>query len=75
MGILITLEEPTKPMKQEAKQVGWYQNQLTGQKFDRLQLVTTDEILNGQRMALPLVHEVLKRAKGQASGEQGLLFG
>ena len=67
MGILITLEEPTKPMRQEAKQAGSYQNQLTGQPFDRLQLVTIQEILQGAKLSLPLTHEVLKKAKGQSN--------
>jgi hypothetical protein len=33
------------------------------QPFDRLQIVTAQEILDGARMNLPLMEEVVKKAK------------
>ncbi len=62
MGILITLESPTKPMLQEAKQGGTYTNPLMVQSFDKIQIVTVEEILQGSRLKLPLTLEVLKKA-------------
>ncbi len=70
MGILITLEEPTAPMIQEARAAGSYQSELSHQKFNRLQIVTIQEILNGERLNVPLTHDVLKRAKAQSSNPQ-----
>ncbi len=70
MGIFITLEEPTRPMLQEAKTADVYENPLTAQKFDRLQIVTVQELLAGDRLKVPLTHEVLKRARVQASEHQ-----
>ncbi|MCS6820316.1 MAG: hypothetical protein NZ551_00435 [Microscillaceae bacterium] len=50
-------------MLQEAKQVGSYQNELTQQTFDRLQIVTIQEILDGKRLALPLLWKCLKKQR------------
>jgi len=70
MGILITLEKPTASMIQEARAAGSYQSELSHQKFNRLQIVTVQEILNGERLNVPLTHDVLKRAKAQSSNPQ-----
>jgi site-specific DNA-methyltransferase (adenine-specific) len=67
IGILIVLEEPTKPMLQECKQAGVYENEIMHQSFERLQIVTVREILEGKRLSLPMSLEVVKSAerKGQ----------
>ena len=61
-GILITRNEPTKPMVQEAKEAGTFKPEMF-QPFDKLQIVTVQQILDGERMNLPLMEEVTKRAK------------
>jgi len=65
-GILLTLEEPTKPMLQEAAALG-YIDDLPGvtmpKKTPKLQIVTIQEILNGTRMNLPLAESVVKSAE------------
>ncbi|MCA0352016.1 MAG: restriction endonuclease [Chloroflexi bacterium] len=73
-GILITLEPPTKPMSHEAKAAGTYQNPYMSNPFDRIQLVSVESILQGERLRLPLTHEVLKRAETYSAGEN-LSFG
>lgn len=55
-GILITRSEPTAPMKQEAKSAGQFKPE-NFSAFDRLQIVTVQEILDGARMNLPLMEE------------------
>ena len=43
--------------------------------FDRLQIVTVQEILDGTKMNLPLMEEVTKRAqKAKADNQVGLNF-
>ncbi len=43
--------------------------------FDKLQIVTVQEILDGARMNLPLMEEVAeKAARREASGKQSGLF-
>ncbi len=61
-GILITRNEATKPMFQEAKAAGVFKPENFA-AFDRLQIVTVQEILGGTRMNLPLMEEVTKQAQ------------
>ena len=64
-GVLLTLEEPTKPMLQEAAATGFLDN-MPGLKMSRktpkLQIVTIQEMLDGARMNLPLPEAVVKSA-------------
>jgi len=70
MGILITLEEPTAPMLQEARIAGTFQTEVNLQKLQRLQIVTVKQILDGERLNVPLTHELLKKAKAQSADSQ-----
>jgi site-specific DNA-methyltransferase (adenine-specific) len=71
MAVLITLEEPTGPMHQEAKAAGKYQHPSMGKSYDKIQVVTVQEILEqGKRLEIPLSREVLKRAQREAEGAQ-----
>ena len=73
-GILITREPPSKPMIQEAKTAGQFKLENFA-AFDRLQIVTVQEILDGARMNLPLMEEVTKRAQKTRADNQIGLFG
>ena len=42
--------------------------------FDKLQIVTVQEILDGARMNLPLIEEVTKRAQKAKKDNQNSLF-
>lgn len=61
-GIYITRTEPTKPMIEFAKQQGQFKPEHFS-AFDKLQIVTVQEILDGKRMKLPLMEEVTKKAQ------------
>jgi site-specific DNA-methyltransferase (adenine-specific) len=61
-GILITRNEATKPMIQEAKAAGQFKPENFA-AFDRLQIVTVQEVLDGAKMNFPLMEEVTKRAQ------------
>jgi site-specific DNA-methyltransferase (adenine-specific) len=65
-GILLTLQEPTKNMLQEASAAG-YLRDLPGltfsKKVQKLQIVTIQEIMDGSRMNLPLPEAVVKSAE------------
>lgn len=63
MGIFISLEAPTKPMIQEALNMGKYINPLTNQSYPKIEMVTVEEILKNKRLNLPQAVEVLKEAK------------
>lgn len=72
IGVLITLEEPTKPMRQEAASAGKYHHKLLDKHFDRIQIVTVQDIIeNMKRMEMPLSLEVVKSAQAsQGDSEQ-----
>ncbi len=63
MGVFITLEEPTKPMIKEAKNMGDYINPLTHQQYPKIEIITIAELLSGKQLNLPQAVEVLKEAK------------
>lgn len=54
IGILITLEEATKPMLQEAAAGGFYEPEhFPGQQYPRLQILTIRELLEGKEAQYP----------------------
>jgi len=65
-GILITLQEPTKPMLQEAASSG-HIDDIPGlrlpKKISKLQIVTIQELLDGAKINLPLPEAVVKSAQ------------
>ncbi|MCL2709675.1 MAG: restriction endonuclease [Planctomycetaceae bacterium] len=64
-GVLLTLEEPTKPMLQEAAALGHVDDLPSvkmPKKTPKLQIVTIQEMLDGARMTLPLPEAVVKSA-------------
>jgi site-specific DNA-methyltransferase (adenine-specific) len=59
-GILITLYPPTSDMEKFAHSQGIFKNPITGQNIERLKIVTIQQMMDGARMALPMIREVLK---------------
>ena len=58
VGVLITMHEPTGPMKAEAAGAGFYTPPgHIGTKHPRLQLLTVAELLAGKRVDLPSVSD------------------
>jgi site-specific DNA-methyltransferase (adenine-specific) len=63
LGALITLEDPTRNMKDQATAAGRFEHQATGIKCDKIRIVTIEDIVDGgQRLELPLDMEALKEA-------------
>jgi len=62
MGIFITLEPPTDPMKKEALSKGYYKSP-TGEEFLQIQVLTVKEILEGKKPKLPPKLDSFKKAK------------
>ncbi len=52
IGVLISFETPTQPMKTEAASAGFYDSPSYG-KFPRLQLLTVEQLLAGERIKSP----------------------
>ena len=72
-GIYISRFAPTKPMIEFAKQQGQFKPE-NFPAFDRLQIVTVQEILDGVKMNLPLMEEVTKKAQRAKADNQTSLF-
>lgn len=53
IGVLITMQEPTQPMKAEAASAGFYTSPFTQTKYPRLQIRTVRELLEGKGIDYP----------------------
>jgi site-specific DNA-methyltransferase (adenine-specific) len=80
IGVLITLEPPTQPMKTEVASAGFYQSPW-GTKHPKVQILTVREILAGKQVDLPPTRDIRtfkkapKAKKGSDTKEQSLSFG
>ena len=76
LATLITLREPTQPMKDEAAQAGVYHHPLMGLTMNRVQIVTVREMIEDKRrLELPMTTEVLKTAPKAVRKSQATLKG
>ena len=53
IGVFITLEEPTKPMKTGAVSSGYYRSPL-GHNYPKIQILTIKELLEGKKIDYPV---------------------
>ena len=54
IGVYITLEEPTKPMEEEATTAGFYEPEyFPGTFYPRIQILTIQELLDGKKVEYP----------------------
>ena len=78
VGIFITLEEPTEPMRQEAIAAGFYEPEnLPGNQFPKVQILTIEQLLDGAqpdypRFAAPQTFRKAPRRKRQQGVQQTL---
>jgi hypothetical protein len=62
IGVLISMEDPTQPMKAEAASAGLYHSPGWNQDYPRIQLRTIAELLAGKGIDVPLQHVTFKQA-------------
>ena len=54
IGVLITLQEPTRDMRSDAASAGFYESPVVGQRdYPRIQLLTVGQLLEGKRIEYP----------------------
>jgi DNA modification methylase len=59
MAVLITLEKPTRPISEEAQAAGAYLHEPVGRSYDKIRIVTIQEILEqNKRLEIPLSPEL-----------------
>ena len=75
IGVLISFQEPTKPMRENAASAGFYSSPGWGTKHPRIQLVTVRQLLEGKILDYPHVAATTfkKAPKAQQETEQLLL--
>lgn len=76
IGVFITLEAPSKPMRQEAASAGFYHSPGWDKDYPRVQILTIEELMNGKEVEMPPPHGTFKSAKRvkQNDVEQGKLW-
>ena len=79
IGLFVTLDEPSGPMRQEASTAGVYHSQLWNRDYPRLQILTIRELLAGQKPQLPPfvlpTYQRAERVQAKQAAEQAELFG
>jgi site-specific DNA-methyltransferase (adenine-specific) len=75
IGVLISLQVPTQPMRAEAAGAGFYQAPW-GKKYPRVQLLTVADLLKGKTVEYPRENVTFKKAPTaeQERPENGTLF-
>ena len=58
MGVIITLEEPTRDMRKEVAGAGFYHSDYQDTKHPRLQIVTLEELMSGKKLDLPVLARI-----------------
>ncbi|MCC6972806.1 MAG: restriction endonuclease [Anaerolineae bacterium] len=76
IGVFITLEAPSKPMRQEAASAGFYHSPGWDKDYPRVQILTIEDLLSGKDVEMPPPHGTFKSAKRvkQNDAEQGKLW-
>ena len=80
IGVLISMQDHTKPMHDEAVTAGFFESQAWGKRYPKIQLLTVADLLAGKQIEMPPIRQVgatfkkAPRARAKA-GEQGQLPG
>ena len=75
IGVFISMQEPTKPMRKEAASSGFYQSPW-GTQHSRLQLLTIENLFAGKQIDKPYAEGVnvafkkVPKAKGKRQKQQ-----
>lgn len=76
IGVFITLEPPTRDMIAEAASAGYYHSETWDQDYPRVQILTIQELLDGDQVEMPPQAGTFKRAPRDTrpDSSQGRLF-
>ncbi|MBV7257174.1 restriction endonuclease [Pacificimonas sp. WHA3] len=74
IGVLLTAQLPTRTMERDAAAVGVWENEYTGRKHARLQILTLAELFQNKRPDIPWVDtSTRKKAKREETKQDKLL--
>jgi site-specific DNA-methyltransferase (adenine-specific) len=76
IGVFVTLEEPSGPMRTEAASAGFYQSPGWQQDYPRVQILTVEDLLAGVKVQMPPAFGTFRQAPKSANDgpEQGKLI-
>ena len=65
IGVLLTMQEPTLPMKQEADGAGFYHSVTWGKKYPKIQILTIESLMaeNKADIAMPPIKATFRKAE------------
>jgi len=58
MGVLVSMEDPTKAMQTEATTAGFYESRLWNRNYPKIQLLTIAGLLAGKQIDMPPIRQV-----------------
>jgi site-specific DNA-methyltransferase (adenine-specific) len=58
IGVLISMESPTKPMHTEGVTAGFYESKMWGKNYPKIQLLTIAELLASKKIDMPPIRQV-----------------
>ena len=70
LGVLITMQEPTQPMRAEAASGGLYTSPGWNRSYPRIQLLTVRELLAGKGIDYPPANVTFKTASRAVVAEK-----
>ena len=70
-GFLISMDAPTKAMRDEISAAGRYRHPLLNREDDRIQVISVEDILRGDRLNLPMARtDTVKTAKAMGDTDK-----
>lgn len=63
MGVFVTLEDPTKPMRDEAVSAGFYHSPGWATEYPKIQILTISDLLHGAEVKMPPQYGTFKEAQ------------
>jgi site-specific DNA-methyltransferase (adenine-specific) len=77
IGVLVSMEPPTKPMLKEAAEAGFYQPPGLADKYPRMQILSIAELLAGKKIEYRRLLDVTfkKAPKARKAAEEQIRLG
>jgi DNA modification methylase len=72
IGVLISMEPPSKPMVKEAAEAGSYKSPHIEERFPRIQIRTVEQLLRGEQIAFPRLLDVTYKKAPRARSNEAM---
>jgi site-specific DNA-methyltransferase (adenine-specific) len=72
VGVLISMEPPSRPMVKEAAEAGSYKSPYVEERFPRIQILTVEQLLHGAQIAYPRLLDTTYKKAPRAREKQAV---